>query len=231
MIRFLLYLRYTALVLIIASPALGSESTQPATSQQIDLSTLQFERIAVMPFLAGRLEAPDNPVEKPLSLPLNQLPSGVANLAEGAELIMTQLVHHYLQVRYNDQLVTEETATAVHADVLRDPALGTPRKLAVKFGENLGADLVVVGAVWRFREKGAGAQTPESPASVAFAVYLVEVSSGKRLWRNAFDGTQKILSEDLLGGLKQVKIGMRWISVTELARLGVASVFKKFPLR
>ena len=93
------------------------------------------------------------------------------------------------------------------------------------------ADIVLVGTVWRFREKGTVIETPDSPASVAFAVYLVEVVSGKRLWRGAFDGTQKTLSEDVLGGLKQINMGLRWLSGNELARYGVKNVFLKFPLR
>ena len=90
---------------------------------------------------------------------------------------------------------------------------------------------MLVGTVWRFREKGTDIEIPDSPASVAFAVYLVDVVSGKRLWRDAFDGTQKTLSEDVLGGLRQIKMGLRWLSANELARYGVKNVFMKFPLR
>jgi hypothetical protein len=35
----------------------------------------------------------------------------------------------------------------------------------------------------------------------------------------------------LLGGLKQIKMGIRWLSVNELARYGVKNIFNKFPLR
>jgi hypothetical protein len=154
-----------------------------------------------------------------------------ANLAEGADRIMTRLVHDLMKNRYPDQMVSMEEAASVFADVAQDPTLDTPRKLAKKFGENLQADLVVVGSIWRFREKGTVKDIPENPASVAFSVYLMEVASGKRLWRNGFDGTQKTLSEDVLGGLKQGKIGFRWVSVNELARHGVKNVFRKFPLR
>ena len=192
---------------------------------------LQFKRIAVMPFLIGKLESPENPVEKPLSRPLGQLYVDADNLAEGADQIMTRLVNDVLQIRFADQMVSMEESAAVYADVLRDLTLDTPRKLAKKFGENLQADLVVVGSIWRFREKGTVKENPDSPASVAFSVYLIEVSGGKRLWRNAFDGSQKALSEDVLGGLKQVKMGLRWLSVNELARYGVKNVFRTFPLR
>jgi hypothetical protein len=182
-----------------------------------------------MPFLAGKLESPEKPAEKPLSQSLKQLNIDTANLAEGAEHVMTRLVNDVLKFRFEDQMVSMEESAAVYADVIRDQTLDTPRKLAKKFGENLQADLVVVGAVWRFREKGTVEEMPDSPASVAFSVYLMEIAGGKRLWRNAFDGNQKTLSEDVLGGLKQIKMGLRWLSVNELSRYGVKSVFRTFP--
>ena len=218
------------LILLSGNSINGNAETDHTSSGNADLSTRQFKRIAVMPFLVGKLESPEEPVEKPLSQPLKQLNIDAANLAEGADRIMTRLVNDVLQIRFEDQMVSMEEASAVYADVIRDQTLDTPRKRAKKFGENLHADFVVVGTIWRFREKGIVKQMPDSPASVAFSVYLMEVAGGKRLWRNAFDGTQKILSEDILGGLKQIKMGLRWLSVNELARYGVKSVFRKFPL-
>lgn len=227
----ILLLLWAALILFLGNPINGSADTDHSSFKNADLSTLQFKRIAVMPFLVGKLESPEQPVEKPLSQPLEQLHMNAANLAEGADQIMTRLVNDVLQIRFADQLVSMEDAAAGYAEAIRDQTLDTPRKLAKKIGENLQADLVVIGTIWRFREKGTVKENPDSPASVAFSVYLMEVASGKRLWRNAFDGTQKTLSEDVLGGLKQIKMGLRWLSVNELARYGVKNVFRKFPLR
>jgi nucleotide-binding universal stress UspA family protein len=231
MLKKILLLLWAGLILFSANPINGSAETDHTSSENADLSTLQFKRIAVMPFLIGKLESPENPVEKPLSLPLGQLYVDADNLTEGADQIMTRLVNDVLKIRFADQMVSMEISAAVYADVIRDLTLDTPRKLAKKFGENLQADLVVVGSIWRFREKGTVKENPDSPASVAFSVYLIEVAGGKRLWRNAFDGSQKALSEDVLGGLKQVKMGLRWLSVNELARYGVKNVFRTFPLR
>jgi len=227
----ILLLLSAALILLSGNPINGSAETDRTSSENVDLFTMEFKRIAVMPFLVGKLESPEKPVEKPLSQLLKQLNIDDANLAEGADRVMTRLVNDVMKIRFADQTVSMEDAAAVYADVIRDQTLDTPRKQAKKFGESLQADLVVVGTLWRFREKGSVKEIPDSPASIAFAVYLIEVVSGKRLWRNAFDGTQKTLSEDVLGGLKQIKMGLRWLSVNELARYGVKNVFLKFPLR
>ena len=231
MLKKILLLLWAALILLLGNPIYGSAETDHTAFKNADLSTFEFKRIAVMPFLVGKLESPEQPLEKPLSQPLEQLHMNAANLAEGADQILTRRVNDVLQLRFADQLVSMEDAAAGYAEAIRDQTLDTPRKLAKKFGENVHADLVVIGTIWRFREKGTVKENPDSPASVAFSVYLMEVASGKRLWRNGFDGTQKILSEDVLGGLKQIKMGLRWLSVNELARYGVKNVFRKFPLR
>ena len=182
----ILLLLLAILILFSGNPINGSAETDHTSSENVDLSTMEFKRIAVMPFLVGKLESPEEPVEKPLSQPLGQLNIDAADLAEGADRIMTRLVNDVMKIRFADQTVSMEEAAAVYADVIRDQTLDTPRKLSKKFGENLQADLVVVGTIWRFREKGTFQDISDSPASVAFSVYLIEVASGKRLWRNGF---------------------------------------------
>jgi hypothetical protein len=87
----------------------------------------------------------------------------------------------------------------------------------------------MVGTVWRLREKGAIEGAPDSPASVGFALYMVDVTTGERLWRSAFDGTQKALTEDVLGGVKQLGMGLHWLTAEELARYGIKSLLRKLP--
>lgn len=205
-------------------------SRDKAAVGKTDLSELTFQRMAVMPFLIGKLESPDQPVEKPLSQPLLQMLADNYNVKEKNGQVMTQLVHEALSARFRDKMVPVETVAEAFEDISKDQTIDTPRKLAMKLGDVTGADLVVVGTLWRFREKGAEAETLEGSASVAFAVYLVDVPTGKRVWRGAFDGTQKALTEDVLGGLKAIKMGIRWLSADELARYGAKQVFHKFPL-
>ena len=65
----ILLLLSAALILLSGNPINGSAETGYSSSENADLSTLQFKRIAVMPFLVGKLESPEKPVEKPLSQP------------------------------------------------------------------------------------------------------------------------------------------------------------------
>ncbi len=186
-----------------------------------------FSRIALMPFLSGRLQASDQTIAKPLSKTLSQLTFDDQSLPEGSDTTMNRIVYDALKHRFPERLVPADLVSATYRRLSGNPANDTPRKLAVGLGEVLGADMIVVGTVWRFREKG---EIPENPASVGFALYLVRVETGQRLWHDSFDGTQKVLSEDVLGGIKQIGMGLQWLTVQELARYGVKSMVKTIPL-
>ena len=198
---------------------------------QTDVSSAQFRQIALMPFLKGKFESPNGQVDKPLSQPLSQIVFDRGNLRDDADQVLTRLVADSLKTRFKEKLIPTEQAQPVFDEISKRDTFDTPRKLAKAFGEKLQAELVVVGSVWRYRDRGAIKDMPDSPASVAFQIYLVEVATGKRLWKEKFDGTQKMLSEDVIRGLKQMKMGARWLTADELARYGVREVLRKFPIR
>lgn len=206
------------------------ESAHSASIQSAKID-LHGSKIALMPFIAGKLESPDAISAKPLSKPLNQIVIDDGGLPEGSDVIMNRLVSQALKKRYPESLIPFDNVTAAHREIMHDPLLDTTRKQAVRLGEMLGADIMVVGTIWRFREKGTLDEAMEdmskSPASVGFALYLVEVKSGVRLWRGSFDGTQKALTEDVLVGAKQLKMGLRWLTAEELAQFGVKSLMNK----
>jgi curli biogenesis system outer membrane secretion channel CsgG len=96
-------------------------------------------------------------------------------------------------------------------------------------GKLLGANLMAVGTVWRYRERVGSAGAVSSPASVAFALHVVEVENGKILWSRSFAQTQRSLSENLLNLKAFFEQGARWLTADELASSGVTEIFKEFP--
>lgn len=216
---------------VLLMPALHSgKCTAQTQSTQIGLSNVIVEKIVLMPFMTGKLESSDQPIAKPLSKPFPLPRVENENLSQGADLVLTRIVNDDLKKRFQERLVPQAQVEDTCRAVCGDAALDTPRKRAVRLGEALEANLVMVGTVWRYREKGALAEIPDSPASVGFALYLVDVNTGVRLWRGSFDGTQKALTQDVLGGLKQLGMGVHWLSAEELARYGVKSVLKTLKL-
>ena len=202
-----------------------------SASIQSAKADLNASRIALMPFIVGKLESPDAPSSKPLSKPLNQIAGDDGGLPEGSERILNRLVSQALKRRFPESMLAFDRVTTAYSEITADPLLDTIRKQAVRLGEMLQADFIMVGTLWRFREKGTLEEgmegMPASPASVGFALYLVDVKSGARLWRGFFDGTQKALTEDVLGGAKQIRMGLRWLSAEELAQYGVKSLMQK----
>jgi hypothetical protein len=66
---------------------------------------------------------------------------------------------------------------------------------------------------------------------VAFTVYLVDVPTGKVLWKDRFAETQSSFSDDILRRGKGVKKGMKWLTADEMARRGVKEIFDRCPLQ
>ena len=183
-----------------------------------------------MPFLMGQLESPDAPIAKPLGQSLSQLVLDNRELPADADQVMTRIVNAGLKGRIEERLVAPDRVAEAYRNLVTDPLLDSPHKRAVRLGEALDMQVVMVGTVWQYREKGALADMPESAAAMGFAVYLIDVKTGVRFWRGAFDETPQALTDDVVDGFKQLGMGLRWLSADALARYGVKSVLKKLPL-
>jgi hypothetical protein len=83
-----------------------------------------------------------------------------------------------------------------------------------------GATAVLLGEVWRYRERVGQALGASRPASVAFEVTLFAAPSGQKLWAARFDETQQALSENLVNARRYPRGGTRWLTAAELARWG-----------
>ncbi len=99
------------------------------------------------------------------------------------------------------------------------------REHLVRVGQQLDANWVVAGGVYRFKERIGGAMSVESPASVAFDVALIDVDNGRLIWTGHFDETQKPLSENILKFGSFVKHQGKWVSADELARFAMEEMF------
>jgi len=188
---------------------------------------IKWEKIGVMPFFKGRRSADTG---ESVICPVCELSFRSENIKDGADRAITSNVQEALERRYKDKVIALDEVSRVYQEIPRDDTKDTPRSLAQKAGDALGADLMIVGTVWRYRDRIRDPMGPERGASVAFDMYLIEVSSGKTVWKKRFDETQRPLTEDIRGAKVLIKKGARWLSADELARYGVEEVMKKFPL-
>lgn len=100
----------------------------------------------------------------------------------------------------------------------RDP-LAAAQVMADKFG----ATSVVLGEVYRWRERRGQNYGAESPASVGYELRLHDATSGRRLWSSRFDHTQRTLTADPLTARKYPGGGTRFLTAAELARWGASA--------
>lgn len=194
---------------------------------QAGQAALRVERIGVMPFFKGRC---GSEVMETLDCPLGMLSFDPENLSIGCDQTLTGYVQAAVQKRHGEKVIPLREGKEVYARMDKDEFTNTPRTTAQSFGRALGANLIVVGWVWRYRERIGGDIGVQSPASVAFAVSLIDVTRGKMLWKGKFVEKQTSLSENILELRKFLKRSGKWLSVDELARYGVMDIFATFPM-
>jgi hypothetical protein len=185
------------------------------------------EKIGLLPFVKGR--HPTN-VRQTLNCNLCRLAFDPESVAIGAESALTRYAYQALKSRFRDRLIPMEEVRKVYASLSVDREKDTPLSLARRVGQTLGANLMILGTVWRYRERVGGPAGSMHPASVAFDLYLVDVRTGELLWMGNFDETQRSLSENILDAGVFFRRGGRWLSANELARFGIREILKELPL-
>ena len=141
------------------------------------------------PFFKGRY---GSSIGETLSAPLSQLQFNPENVVAICDRVLAGYVQEALQKRHGEKVIPLSDVRTVFERIPKNEAEDTPRDLAQKTGHALGADLIIVGTVWKFKERVGGAMGVESPASVAFAIGLIDVTSGRMLWKAAFDKTRTL---------------------------------------
>jgi hypothetical protein len=214
------------LIFMAAAPVAWAEEQQQEPQVEIF-----FKRLAIAPVFVGhRIPSIDETLDDTLSCKISEICIEDPNINAAAGPMLTRLVYSTLANRFGQTVVPMETVQTAYADFRLDNTRDTPRTLSERLGKSLSADLVVVGTVWRYRDKGAIEGFPEKPASVAFALYLVEPETGRRIWRGIFDETQEYALKDMSKFTDRIKMGLKWLSADELARYGVKQILRAFPV-
>jgi hypothetical protein len=92
---------------------------------------------------------------------------------------------------------------------------------ARRLGEMVHVDAVLFGKVLYFRERVGEERGVKTPASVAFALNLLDVKRGDIVWKAHFEETQRPLSENLFAITIFAERGARWLKAEELAQDGI----------
>jgi hypothetical protein len=193
---------------------------------QTDVPAIRIERMAVIPFFKGTHASA---TQESLNCPVYLLSPGGEPLEPEADQLLTGLVQKALEKRYGYRVVPLDNVLTAYRAIPKDEAKDTPLSLSQKTGKALEANVALVGFLGRFRERVGGSMGVESPASVAFHLNLIDVDSGKLLWKASFSETQRSLSENLLDAPTFFKRGAKWLTAGELARNGIDETLRKYP--
>jgi hypothetical protein len=104
-----------------------------------------------------------------------------------------------------------------------------PLEILQELGKAFGADAVLTGYLYRWKQREGTDYGVTEPASVGFDLYLVRPSDGAVLWRGKFDKTQRSFTENLLDAKSHFKTGFRWIKAEELAERGLDMLLEDMP--
>lgn len=200
----------------------------PVAAAQTDSATapLSLEKIGLMPFFKGSF---GSSITETLICPVCDLAYDPESLSPDCDKVLTQYVQEALEKKHGHRVVPQPITVKTYAQLRLDERRDTPLALSQKVGRLLGANLMAVGSVWRYRERKGGSRAVESPASVSFALHVVDVESGKILWSKSFVETQRSLSENILDAKAFFERGAKWLTADELAFDGVKQIFKEFP--
>lgn len=214
------------LVLFCAAGFLGACATDTDT-EPVSLKA-EKPSLALVPFLKGRNPHSHIPA---LSCPYDKFCYEDSHLHPKADQIMTRLLQEKLLNRLEQRAFPLSLTKQVYYPLQFDYPDATPLDMACRTGRDLEVDYVLVGNVWRYEKRAGSAYSVSEPASVAFALYLVDPENEKTVWQAEFSETQQSLAANLLKARLFFKRGAKWVTARELARYGMEQLLAEFPVQ
>ena len=154
----------------------------------------------------------------------------VSEIKEGAVEYLTDNLFARLQQREELSLIDPGQGLGARSTVMSKSSRELSEKeLILETARTAGAESVIVGRVFRYRERIGTAYSVESPASVAFDLLLIRVADGQLLWVGRFNETQEALFDNVFRLSLFIKRSGRWLTANELADSGMEEVINSFP--
>ena len=152
------------------------------------------------------------------------------DVADEAAIFLTDQLVSRLKSHTNYQIVyTRLTTASLTALYSANETTVAAKKVLADRGRRHDADGVMVGFVYRYKERVGKGYGVESPASVAFDMHLIRVADGRTIWSAHFDETQQSLGDNLFQLGSFLSRGGRWLTAEDLAKSGLEEIIEKFP--
>ncbi|SEL93199.1 Peptidoglycan-synthase activator LpoB [Syntrophus gentianae] len=187
---------------------------------------VKVHRIAVFPI--QRVD-PDEAVDGSLRCEICGTVISVGSTEPQAEKVVEEAVLSRIEKTGKYEIVPPERVQGVYQRISATSLKSSLKDTLVKSGRELGADAILHGQVYRFRERIGYAYGADKAASVAFALHLIDVRDGSLIWKGRFDKTQTSLMENVFQASAFYKEKGRWLTARELIDEGVSGMLETFP--
>jgi hypothetical protein len=212
---------------LLAALALAACSPQKNIVPAVLPDAVRLNTIAVMPYVDMYRIYGDN---VSFNCPLCGRSEVIDVVSSDAAAFLTDTLFDMLQQRGGYQLIPPGKAEGVLSTILLDPQKKVPDlDVVLTIGRQLGADAVLLGRVYRFREREGDAFSAQTPAAVTFDLLLIYVPDGQLLWEGHYSERQQPLSENLYKFKSFLDRKGKWLSARELASSGLQEELAAFP--
>ena len=189
---------------------------------------LPIKKVVAVGFIAALSEK-----EKPASFQ-NRLSGSMVDAEPVSRDVVRKLNDMMLErvaAEKNYELLPRSKAIGVYLEMLNsDKSVGMPLiKIVQEVGNRFNADAVLIGYIYRWREREGSNYAAKRAASVSFDLHLIRSHNGAIMWKSIYDKTQQSLSENLfdLGTFKES--GGKWLTVEKLGEIGLRKILEEMP--
>ena len=134
---------------------------------------------------------------------------------------------HKYSSYYNFVFLSQNEFENIISQILEETQ--NPIEIIKKLSQKTNTQGILYGRIYKFRERKGSSFSVVEPASVAFVLTLYDGKTGKILWMEEFDETQKPLSENVFNIKLYGKL--KWLTAEELAERGLIKVLRTFPVK
>jgi hypothetical protein len=210
--------------LLLPWPVLAEEAARPLCPVPEAAKGAPRQTLAVMP-----LELPREVGPGPIHCPICGMSLATGEIVPGAEGRLTEAIYQWLGTNRCFDLLAPGMAEGAYQRLLQQTMTGQAAAYLRGVGQELSAEFVLGGILYRYRERVGTTYSISRAASVGFDLHVVRTSDGAIVWSRRFDDTQRTLTENILNIFQFFRRGARWLTVDEFAAQAVAETLKGFP--
>ena len=221
-------LRHILWLLLIPGLVLNLGCQYQKTSKTKTHRVLPIKKVVAVGFLAALSE---NDVAGTFQ---NRLSGSLADAEPVSRDVVRKandILFEKVQAEKNFDLVSRSKAIGEYYRIISsDKGVGlSPIQVVQEVGETFNADAVLVGYIYRWREREGTDYGVRKPASVSIDLHLIRPSNGAIMWKSKFEKTQQSLSENLFDLGTFAESGGKWLTVEKLAEIGFRKILEEMP--